>query len=355
MKQKLVKHVDEIRWLKHATSDTYPLVLFCPLLIFSVVLAVKMDFPERYSWMATFSPLWIFDFLMLVPMITYWIVFMSCRMLFIYKGNYHYPRWKTRWNFIYGSMSFVKHDSRWAILWRLFNTFCLCLWMIFTFLFPIALDSGDNLKVNFSFVVFICSGCYGLFIMFLVFRESRIRQRWDNDVGDNDSDVVNFTTSITFLSMVPAAFITAIMWFVQWRFSLIGSYTCAMIPMFISNALFVCGCLTPHVFRKFWIFNDFATTGEICVVGIGACIIISPFITFEVLLLYHMDQLRFLSVIVFIPLWFALLVLCCGGCFICCLDADDSKYDVQLPPDDLPVPNQPINQFNPFDAQQDFF
>jgi hypothetical protein len=53
-------HANWLPYLKYATYSAYPVLLFCPMLIFCVLIGVKMDFPDRFSWMAAFSPLSIF-------------------------------------------------------------------------------------------------------------------------------------------------------------------------------------------------------------------------------------------------------------------------------------------------------
>eukprot|EP00475_Leptophrys_vorax_P024391 TRINITY_DN3365_c0_g1_i2.p1 TRINITY_DN3365_c0_g1~~TRINITY_DN3365_c0_g1_i2.p1 ORF type:complete len:168 (-),score=33.74 TRINITY_DN3365_c0_g1_i2:91-594(-) len=159
---------------------------------------------------------------------------------------------------------------------------------------------------------------------------------WDDAVGMPNNDSIVFSTAIAFVSMFPSALLSAILWFVQSRFSALGSYTLAMVPVFISNAHFVFMACMPTVYKRFWIFFDhLPRVEEELLMGLASCCFVSPFVTFEILLLYHMDKFRFLFVIIFIPLWVWLCLFCVFGCYICFASYGDTERQfAQIPPEE---------------------
>jgi hypothetical protein len=152
-----------------------------------------------------------------------------------------------------------------------------------------------------------------------------------NTITHNNLNI--FTFMLTMLSFFPATLLTTVLWYLQWRFHLLGSFAIALFPMFISNAMFIFSCITPYIFRHFILFqNPFLDFMETLFMGLAGCCFISPLFVFEVLLIYHMDKMKFLWVIVFIPLWLFLCVLGCGGCFTTCTVISDNEWTLkQLP------------------------
>jgi hypothetical protein len=345
--------------LKTITSSGWTPFYWMPLLLFSVTIAVKLDFPERYNWYAAFSPLWIFSIWMIIPIVAYWIITLSCPILYVYQPAYRYPRWRTRFNFIWTSMEWVKRDTKHALVWRFFNSLCLLLFPVFTFLLPAGLEKGDNALIDSSFAFLMLAGCYGMFVMRIVFKEAKTMDNWQDDVGREDNDIILLTLIITMLSFFPALFLTTILWYIQWRFHVLGSFTIALIPMFISNAMFMFACITPYVLRRMFLFQNggFIDGVEAGFGGLAGFCFISPFFIFEVLLVYHFEKMKYMYVIVFIPLWIVLCIFGSMGCLVTGLMLTDDNWEMrQLPVVEQPQPppqilmgNPPPNDFNQFD------
>jgi hypothetical protein len=202
------------------------------------------------------------------------------------------------------------------LLWRLFNTICLLSFSTFSFVLPIGLENGDSLLIDVSFALLLCVGLYGMLVIKLVYGEAVIIDNGQDD-GMVDDSVPVYTFLVTLLSVFPAMLLTSILWYIEWRFHLLGSFAVALIPMFLSNAMFMFACGTPFIFKLLRLFPDAGFVDGFAVfwTGVGGICIISPLFIFEILLIYHMDKIRFVFVIVFI-------LLC--GCFCVFLDVQDA-------------------------------
>jgi hypothetical protein len=289
-------------------SNAHGLLLILPLFIFTVLLAVKMDRPGSFNWVTTFVPFYIFDFLISVPTITYWIFYLRCPetfRTFLTRGNFE-PFYH-RWNLLFTSFHLVVDaEHRLALIWRIFNTLCLSLWIAFTVILPIGLGQGSESLIYASFVLMILSGVYGMFIVRLTWRTILNPQDY------NETELLGFMTSV--LSMAPTMFLSAILWFLQWKFNVIGSYTNALIPFFISNAIMLFSPLSITILLK--ILPPWRPANQDqprplnfengMLLFVATLFIVVPLIIFEVLLLLHMEQSRFSFTVVFIPLWILL-------------------------------------------------
>jgi hypothetical protein len=301
-----------------------------PLFLFTVLLAVKMDKPEIYSWVVTFIPFYIFDFLIFGPIVSYWLFQLFCPVMFIPAGEGgEFNQWVFRWNFILKSFQYFPHKHKWATAWKVFNSLCLLLWVGFTITFPLGLDLHSGLLINVSFVLMILSGLYALFISKLI---------WDavNDREKGLHDIYECSFSISPLSMVPGILISGILWFMRWRLQGHSSYTVCLIPMFISNVIMLLSPFWPKCFircipwrvENFQEFRIYETPTPL----LASCCLVVPFIVFEVLLLHHMDKYQFTAVVVFIPLWILLGIAGCIGSLVCFGYICEKSYELDVLP-----------------------
>jgi hypothetical protein len=313
-------------------SNSHAGGVILPLFLFTVLLAVKMDNPGKYSWAVTFIPWYFFDFMIIAPLVSYWCFYLICPVTFkpTQEGG-TFDLWAYRWNFILHSMHlFVPYRDKRATAWRIFNTLCLCMWVGFTITLPIALDGGSTSLLWVSYFLMICSGLYALFISKLIWD----RVNTQNEGLYNAGDV---GLAITPLWMVPGILVTGILWFIQWNYQSIGSYKNALIPFFISQGLMLCSPVTTNclVKRVLWRAQQGQriNSEDIFAMTMMTCCILAPLITFEVLLMYHMDSSRFSAVIVFIPLWIMLGIAGCVGTFVFCVYISERSYDFRRIPD----------------------
>jgi hypothetical protein len=141
-----------------------------PLFLFTVLLAVKMDKPEQFSWLVTFIPFYIFDVLIIAPIISYWSFYLACPLFFKPgEENGIHDEHPYKWHFIFQSFhNYVPMRHRYATAFRIVNTLGLCSWVAFTVTFPIGMDRQSEILINASLALMILSGIYGLFICKLI-------------------------------------------------------------------------------------------------------------------------------------------------------------------------------------------
>eukprot|EP00475_Leptophrys_vorax_P032117 TRINITY_DN4924_c1_g1_i2.p1 TRINITY_DN4924_c1_g1~~TRINITY_DN4924_c1_g1_i2.p1 ORF type:complete len:407 (+),score=67.81 TRINITY_DN4924_c1_g1_i2:1021-2241(+) len=257
--------------------------------IFVVLLPVKLDSPSKFSWWVTFTPLFIYDFALMFSICSYW--FMFFHRVVPLKREYGMDEL----NLVLTTMTLTGSFRRkFRFQAKILNTCWLMLWMLLTFLVPLLLENNNYIIKIVVGMVSTSLSATGIFYWAKYFKLKFFAYLVD-------TNGVEKLFPVGFLSIL-FSFLTIILWMIHFWTKALGSYANVMIFMFFSDVIILVSPVAIYVYlRK--IRSLFAGVPS----WIWSSVLVVIFgllqLSFHVLLVLHIDHLKFTAVVVFIPVW----------------------------------------------------
>jgi hypothetical protein len=276
-------------------SSGWQFAMYPSLFIFSVLLAVKMDSPGKFSWYSVFAPLWIYQLAVLMTVAS----FFGMRFVYPLSLDNTYDAFMREpqesdetsnisCNLLFVSLEVLHKTFKGRAIFQIQTLIGILSWIVLCILLPVHLQGDLFVSSSMFLALIIICLLFPLSLVPASFYKCKRYTSWDH--GSFDPDVPRFLVIWSI-----GAFITALLWYSKINNSGIGSFAACLIPLFISQ--FIAGMSI--IISDFDEFRKFISTFFIWVLIILMTI-------FEALLVVHLDQGKFSFVEAFIPLWIAL-------------------------------------------------
>jgi hypothetical protein len=173
---------------------------------------------------------------MICCLISYWRITLGGPQFW----NWRYAVWETRFNLVWTSMEMVDRRTRFAIDWRIVNSFLLLSFVCFTVLLPISLDLRIGLSLNQCLMFLLAAGFYCMVVInpFLA-REFRKFNPGHGQVA-NTPPLHETIFFFSILSTIPGLVLTILIFYLRWIIRALFSSTFAMIPLFLAHLPVIC-------------------------------------------------------------------------------------------------------------------